>query len=85
MCAGTTWTVNSCAEGVSGSGHAGTLRYVVANASTSANSISSADIIDLSTLPAACNSTITLTAGAVQVAQNFLNFKGRLTARPSRH
>lgn len=76
MAAGNIWTVNSCAEGVSGSGFAGTLRYAVANAANTAASISAADTIDLSTLPAACNSTVTLTTGAISVTQKFLNFKG---------
>lgn len=79
MAAGTTWNVNSCAEGVSGSGTSGTLRYAVANAANTASSISAADIIDLSTLPVVCNSTVTLTTGAITIAQNFLNFHGAST------
>lgn len=76
MAAGNIWTVNSCAEGVSGSSFSGTLRYAVANAANTAASINAADTIDLSALPGACNSTITLTTGAISVSQNFLNFKG---------
>lgn len=64
-----TWTVDSCADGVSGSGSTGTLRYAAANAPTGST-------IDLSALPAPCNSTISLTTGAVVFGQNNLNVKG---------
>lgn len=61
-----TWTVNSCNETNAGSGTTGTLRYAAANAASS-------DIIDMTGL--AC-STISLSTGAVLLAQTDITLKG---------
>ena len=64
----TTWTVDSCNEGLSGdaSAHTGTLRFAVAHAA-------SGDSVDLGTL--AC-STISLTTGAVSFSLDDLTLTG---------
>jgi hypothetical protein len=61
-----TWTVNSCAEGTSGSGTTGTLRYAVANAA-------SGDIVDMTTLPAC---VISLETGSIKIGQSALTLNG---------
>jgi hypothetical protein len=62
----TTWTVNSCAEGNSGSGTTGTLRYAAANALNN-------DTIDLSGLTC---STISLQTGAIVFNQSSIHVTG---------
>ena len=64
--AATTWTVNTCDQGNSGSGNTGSLRYAAANAA-------SGDTIDLTGL--SC-STISLTTGAIVFAQNSISLNG---------
>ena len=64
-CAASTWTVNSCDQGNSGTGMSGTLRYAVANAA-------SGDTVDMSGL--GC-STITLTTGAITIARRILTLR----------
>jgi hypothetical protein len=67
-CAASTWIVNVCDEGTSGnvSTKTGTLRFAVANAT-------SGDTVDMSGL--GC-STITLTTGAITIAQQILTLHG---------
>lgn len=62
----TTWTVNTCDQGYSGSGTIGSLRYAATNAA-------SGDSIDLTGL--SC-STISLTTGAIMFAQNAITLNG---------
>ncbi len=64
----TTWTVNTCSEGTSGSGTSGTLRYAVLHAA-------SGDIVDLSTLSTTC-SVISLSTGAIDIEQSSLTITG---------
>ncbi|MGN6521196.1 MAG: choice-of-anchor Q domain-containing protein [Dokdonella sp.] len=64
--AATTWTVDTCDEAATGSGTTGSLRYAAANAAAG-------DTIDMTAL--AC-STISLTTGAVLLAQDDITLKG---------
>jgi hypothetical protein len=64
--AATTWTVNTCSEGTSGSGTTGSLRFAIANAA-------SGDTIDLTGL--ACSS-ISLQTGALAISQDSLTLNG---------
>ena len=64
--AATTWTVNTCDQGYSGSGLTGSLRYAATNAA-------SGDTIDLTGL--SC-STISLTTGAIVFAQQDITLNG---------
>lgn len=62
----TTWTVNTCDQGYSGSGTTGSLRYAATNAA-------SGDTIDLTAL--SC-STISLTTGAIVFTQDAITLNG---------
>lgn len=64
--AATTWTVNTCDQGYSGSGTTGSLRYAATNAA-------SGDTIDLTGLTC---STISLTTGAIVFAQQDITLNG---------
>jgi hypothetical protein len=64
--AATTWTVNTCNEGTSGSGTTGTLRFAIANAA-------SGDTIDLTGLTC---SSISLQTGALAISQDSLTLNG---------
>ena len=61
-----TWTVNSCSETSIGVGNTGTLRYAVAKAASD-------DTIDMTGLTC---STISLTTGAITIAQDSLTLNG---------
>jgi len=76
--AATTWHVNSCADDAAATignlaTHTGSLRFTLAHAAAGASN--NLDTIQIG-LPAACNSTISLTTGALAVTQNFLNING---------
>lgn len=62
----TTWTVNTCDQGYSGSGTTGSLRYAATNAVSN-------DTIDMTTL--GC-STISLTTGAIVFTQQNITLNG---------
>ncbi|MBS0555800.1 MAG: right-handed parallel beta-helix repeat-containing protein [Proteobacteria bacterium] len=64
--AASTWTVNTCDQGYSGSGKTGTLRYAAANAA-------SGDTINMTALPC---STISLTTGSINFSQPNLTING---------
>ena len=68
---GSTWVVNSCDDDVNGDvpSKSGTLRFDVQYAATG-------DTVSLESLPSTCSSTITVKAGAINVAQKDLTLKG---------